>query len=776
MATNDPATSLPASGGPPRDRTLTNLKWALLVTVVVTVAILIYGTFATYQMAPKRPDRFVTRSGQVVMTGSDIVQGQAAFQEADLMDYGTLYGMGSYYGEDYTASFLTALGHEVEDVLAKEGHGRPYAGLTTAQQYAVRQRMQEQLHRIALQDSVVVLPDAVAKAVQQVKARTVQELLHDNFAAGWSKADSLNPEKAGKLSDFLVYSAFTTIARRPGTDYSYTNNWPYQPTMGNTPTIGTFLWTWVSVAWVLFGIGAVVYVFYRYIHGPDNEPREVLLKGFPALTESQKKTGKYFLTVAALFLLQIAAGSLMAHDYSERMNFYGINLNTLLPYPFLRSLHTQLPILWIGMAWIGAGLFLGPLIGGREPKRQGMLVDVLYVATVVIAVGGLFGDYAGIKGWFHGPSWFWVGNQGLAYLELGRAYQVGLFGGLLIWSVLVGRAMWPALRARRGWFDVEHLLFYSTINIALLYAFGMIPINWINSSFTIADFWRWWVVHLWVEQAFELFVVAVTGYMLMALGLVSRRTALLAILFEMVLIFLGGDDGVGHHMYWVGEPGMWLSVGSMFSYIEVFPLVLLVVDSLIEQRHLVNTQTQFPHRLAYLYILGSAFWNFVGAGVLGGGLINSPLVNYYEHGTFLTLGHAHTALFGAFGLIAIGLVYFVLRYIVGERHWSDTLGVWAFWLFNAGMGLWLVLNFWPVGFEQLAAVYQHGYAYARSLQFYNGTVIWQWLRMPGDIVFALGGLLLTADFVVKVGVLWSARRQPQAATGTAPAAVGSVVR
>ncbi|HKJ09541.1 MAG TPA: nitric oxide reductase, partial [Gammaproteobacteria bacterium] len=279
MATNDPATSLPASGGPPRDRTLTSLKWALLVTVVVTVGILIYGTFSTYQMAPKRPDRFVTRAGQTVMTGRDIVQGQAAFQEADLMDYGTLYGMGSYYGEDYTASFLTALGRHIEDAIARQAHGRSYAQLTAGQQYAVRQRMQEQLHGIALQDSVVVLPDAVAKAVGQVRAQTVRELLHNNFAAGWTKADSLNPEKARRLSDFLVYSAFTTIARRPGTDYSYTNNWPYQPTMGNTPTTGTFLWTWVSVAWVLFGIGAVVYVFYRYIHGPDNEPREVLLKG-----------------------------------------------------------------------------------------------------------------------------------------------------------------------------------------------------------------------------------------------------------------------------------------------------------------------------------------------------------------------------------------------------------------------------------------------------------------------------------------------------------------
>lgn len=738
-----------------KDRTVRALKWALFITLVVTVGILIYGTLATYRYAPRKPDRFLTDGGQTVMTTNDIVQGQAAFQKADLMDYGSLFGMGSYYGEDYTASFLTALGRQVNDALARTQTGKPFAQLDAAQQYSVRKRMQHMLQGIRLDQKQVRLAPALVTAVSAIKARAMQELQHDQANAGWTRAESLSPEEVDKLADFLIYSAFTTIARRPGSDYSYTNNWPYEPSVGNSPTTATFLWTWVSIAWLLFGTGAVIYIFYRFIHRDDRDAKQVLLKGFPALTQSQRKTGKYFLTVAALFLLQIAAGTLMAHDYSDRSSFYGIDLNTLLPFPFLRSLHLQLPILWIGLAWIGAGLFLAPLIGGREPKRQGLLVDLLYIATVVIAVGGLIGNYIGIKGWLHGRTWFWFGNQGLSYLELGRAFQIGLFAGLAIWSALVARAMWPALKRRKGWFSVEHLVLYSTINIAALYVFGMIPMHWINSSFTITDFWRWWVVHLWVEQAFELFVVAITGYLLMAMGLVSRRVTLLAILFEMVLILLGGDDGVGHHMYWVGEPGMWVPIGSLFSFIEVLPLVLLVVDSLIEQRRLIQRQPQFPHRVAYLYILGSAFWNFVGAGVFGGGLVNAPLVNYYEHGTFLTLAHAHTSLFGAFGLIAIGLVYFVLRYFVGTRTWHETMAVWAFWLFNLGLALWLLLNFWPIGFQQLAAVYNHGLAYARSVQFYNSTYLWQWLRMPGDIVFAGGGVLIAVDFIRKLRPLRS---------------------
>ncbi len=753
-----------------QDPAIRNLKIVLLLTLVITVAILIYGTVVTYREAPPMPAQFTDIQGQVLMTRPDIVSGKAAFQEADLMDYGSLYGMGSYFGEDYTAEFLHALGHQTERALARARYGKPLRSLAIGERATVRARMRHELQGLALTKNQVVLRPAVAQAFQYIQAQAVQELLHNHFAHGWTKPGDMGPAKARRLADFLLYSAMTTIARRPGQTFSYTNNWPYAPTEGNTPTPATFLWTWVSFAWVMFATGAVIYLFYRYIHTEDRSPRTVLIPGFPPLTHSQRKTGKYFATVAALFLVQIAAGTLMAHDYAERADFYGLTLNAILPFAFLRSVHIQLPILWIGLAWMGAGLFVAPLIGGGEPKGQGRLVDLLYIATVAIVVGGLFGDYAGIKGWFTHGSWFWFGNQGLSYLELGRAYQIGLFIGLSLWSLLVGRAMWPALKARKGFLSVEHILFYSTVNIALLYVFGMIPVTSIASSFTITDFWRWWVVHLWVEQAFELFVVAVTGYFLMALGLVSRRATLIAILFETILVFLGGDDGIGHHMYWVGDPGMWLSVGSLFSYVEVLPLILLVIEALIEQRALIRAQKGFPHALAYKYVIGSAFWNFVGAGVFGGGLINAPLVNYYEHGTFLTLAHAHTALFGAFGLIAIGLMYFALRYINRDAVWNETLGTTAFWLFNAGMGLWLTLNFWPIGFRQLAAVYEHGYAYARSLQFYAGTTTYQWLRMPGDIVFSAGAVLLAIDILKKLKVLYGRSATLPAGGTLAPAA------
>jgi nitric oxide reductase subunit B len=450
----------------------------------------------------------------------------------------------------------------------------------------------------------------------------------------------------------------------------------------------------------------------------------------------------------------------MAHYYSERTSFYGLPVDRFLPFNFLRDVHIQAPIVWIGLSWIGAALFLAPAISGREAKGQGFLVDVLFWVTLLIVAGALAGNYLGIMGTIrHG--WFWFGNQGLSYIQLGRAWQIGFFGGLAIWSALVFRALWPTRAAlwdatRRFWtgrIRLEHLIWASTVNIALLYACGMIPLTGIEKSFTISDFWRWWVVHLWVEQSFEFFAAAISAYLLMGLGLVSRQLAERSVYLELILIFLGGVIGTGHHLYWAGGPGMWVPMGTMFSFIEVLPLVLLILDAM-ENHDIIHRQRQFRYGLAYTYILGSAFWNFVGAGVFGGGTLNAPLVNYYEHGTFLTLNHAHTSLFGAFGILAIGLIYFCLRYAAAERPFSDRLGLIAFWLYNAGLVLWIALNFFPIGWPQLDAVYEHGLAYARSLEFYRTTVLWQWLRFVGDVPFAVAALLMAFDFLVKLGPMF----------------------
>ena len=691
------------------------------------------------------------------MSAADIVSGKAGFQKADLMDYGSLYGMGSYFGEDYTAANLVRLATLTEADIAKTRTGKALSDLTTEEQASVKAAMQAELQGVDLTKQVAVIPDHLAAAIATLRGEIVQTLLHHDFPKGWTQAYSLDQRSAEQTADFLIYSSLTTVARRPGVDWSWTQNWPFEPLVGNTPTTSTFRWTWISFCFTFFAFGAVLFIYQRFLNDPDQAPMDPVLARFRPLTASQRRVGKYFLVVAGVLLLQILVGSIMAHYYSDRASFYGIAVDRFLPFNFLRDVHIQSPIVWIGLSWIGAALFLAPAISGGEPKGQGFLVDVLFWVTLLIVVGALIGNYLGIMGYI-GEGWFWFGNQGLSYIQLGRAWQIGFFAGLAIWSILVFRALWPTrttlFQATRqfwsGRIRLEHLIWASTVNIALLYVFGMIPLTGIEKSFTISDFWRWWVVHLWVEQSFEFFAAAMSAYLLMAVGLVSRQLAERSVYLALILIFLGGVLGTGHHLYWAGEPGLWVPMGTMFSFIEVLPLVLLILEA-IQQRQLIKDDREFKYGLAYTYIIGAAFWNFVGAGVFGGGTLNAPLVNYYEHGTFLTLNHAHTALFGAFGLLGIGLIYFCLRYAAGDRYpFGEKLGRWAFWLYNSGLVLWIVLNFFPIGWPQLDAVFEHGLAYARSQDFYNTTLFWQWMRMPGDIVFALGALFMAWDFIDKL--------------------------
>jgi nitric oxide reductase subunit B len=751
------------------------LKWVLLAVAVVTFAMLGWATTRTYALAPPIPASFLAPDGTPLFTVGDIVEGKAGFQRADLMDYGSLYGMGSYFGEDYTASGLVKLAMLTEGNIALARYGKPLSGLAPEEQAAVKVAMQSELQGIDLTQPVVKLPIAVASAIPALRSEIAASLLHSDYAKGWTQAHSLDPAAALQTADFLIYSSLTTVARRPGETASWTQNWPYEPLVGNTPTANNFVWTWISFCFTFFAFGAVIFLYERYIHTPDQGNLEPPL-AFRPLTASQRRVGKYFLVVAAVLLLQILAGSILAHYYSDRTSFYGIPVDRWLPFNFVRDVHIQSPIVWIGLSWIGAGLFLAPTISRAEPRGQAWLVDALFWVTVAIVAGALTGNYLDIMGYVR-KGWFWFGQQGLSYIQLGRAWQIGFFAGLAIWSALVFRALWPdraslgsATRAFwSGRIRLEHLLWASTANIALLYAFGMIPLTGIEKSFTIADFWRWWVVHLWVEQSFEFFAAVVSAYLLMATGLVSRQLAERAVYLELILIFLGGVLGTGHHLYWVGGPGLWLPVGSMFSFIEVLPLLLLVIEA-VHQHRLIQAAGEFKYGLAYLYIIGAAFWNFVGAGVFGGGTLNAPLVNYYEHGTFLTLNHAHTALFGAFGLLGIGLIYFCLRYAAGDRHaFSEGAGRWAFWLYNSGLALWIVLNFFPIGWPQLTAVYEHGFAYARSQAFYQTTMFWQWMRMPGDIVFALGALLMAWDFIAKLPpLLRRSAAPPRAGVGALP--------
>src|SRR6202034_64340 len=199
---------------PVQDPVSNVLKWVLLVVAILTFALLAWATTATYRLAPPQPDRFVGADGAVLMTNDDIVAGKGGFQKADLMDYGSLYGMGSYYGEDYTASILVRLGKVTQNNIAAARYGTAFSALTPDQQASATSTMRGALQGIDLTRKQVILPGPLARALVTVREDVARTLTVGNPQAGWTRAYSLTPALARQTADFLVFSSLTTVARR----------------------------------------------------------------------------------------------------------------------------------------------------------------------------------------------------------------------------------------------------------------------------------------------------------------------------------------------------------------------------------------------------------------------------------------------------------------------------------------------------------------------------------------------------------------------------------
>jgi nitric oxide reductase subunit B len=379
------------------------------------------------------------------------------------------------------------------------------------------------------------------------------------------------------------------------------------------------------------------------------------------------------------------------------------------------------------------GVYVAPIVGGREPPRQGLLVDVLFGAVVAVAVGSLAGEWLGVKGAL-GDWWWWLGHSGWEIVELGKLWQVLLAVGFVLWLVIIWRAVRDTLRAEKDRGGLVHLFMLSAAAIPLMFcaAFLMTP----GSHLSMADYWRWWIVHLWVEGMFEVFTVVVLGVLLVHMGLVKSGSAARALKFQLLILLASGVVGTGHHYYWIGSTNLWIALGGVFSALEVIPLTLLAVEAADQWKVVREGGHGFAYRHVFLFLTAVAFWNLFGAGVLGF-LINLPVVNYYEHGSFLTANHGHAALMGVFGMLAIALALYCVRNVTTERGWSDRLFTLSFWGLNAGLLGMVAVTLTPVGVLQLLEASEKGFWSARSLAFYQGPTVHTllWLRIVPDAVF-----------------------------------------
>ena len=731
-----------------RRRTLAKL---LLVVFVGNLVVMGAGAWYSYQQAPPIPQEFVGPDGETVVTDDQIQDGKATFQSDALMNHGSILGNGAYFGSDYTADALDRKVRYMRSYYAEERYGSPYDDLDAAERAAVDSLVEEDL---ASTDTTAPVEYSAAEvyAHRQVRADYVERYHEGSREHGLPAGTIESADGAQRFADFALWTAWISHTERPGTDHTYTNDWPYAPVAGNEPTAGTMTWSVIAMVLLVAGAGVGVWL-YRSVElpEPDTEGVSIPHPDDVDLLPSQRAATRFIPVGAALFLCQVLLGGLLAHYYVERDGFFGIgellgvDVLGLLPFALAKTYHIDLGVLWIATLWLGAGLFLPPLLTGTEPANQKRYVHALIGALLVVVGGGFAGIWLGANGYIDGALWWIIGNEGLEYLEVGRLWQFGLLGGFLLWAGLVARGFKPLLDREQP-YGLAHMILYAGGSIALLFTAGLFYTP--ETNIVVTEFWRWWVVHMWVEGAFEFFIVAVVGITLVSMNLLRRRSAEKAVMFQALFVMGSGVIGVSHHYWWIGQPDVWLPFGSVFSTLELIPLVLILFEALNEYRALATAGESFPYSLPFAFIIASGAWNFVGAGVLGF-FINLPIINYYEHGTYLTVGHAHAAMFGAFGFLALGMVTYMLRIAVDPGQWNPRRLKWSFWLWNAGLAVMVFGSVLPVGFLQLETAFTVSYDAARSLAFYNRDLIQLlfWARLPGDTMLIAGTVIFAYDMV-----------------------------
>ena len=713
--------------------------------VVLSFAVLGYYGYQIYVEAPPIPDRVVTPDGAVVFTGDDIRTGQQVWQSIGGHELGSVWGHGAYVAPDWSADWLHRELVAMLNLMALDAHGRAYESLATPQQAALRESLRLDVRTNGYDKASGDLTISVvrAKAVGQV-AGHYDALFGDDASLDELREDYAlrkptvpDPERRAALRAFFFWTSWACSTERPGTGITYTNNWPAEDLIDNRPTTAIFMWSMISILGLLAGIGALVW--YMAAGKKEEEhlvPGEDPLLGLKA-TPSMLATLKYFWVVAALMVVQVVVGIITAHYGVEGQTFFGIELAKWLPYSVARTWHVQLGIFWIATAWLATGLFVAPAVSGKEPPFQRLGVNVLFGSLLVIVVGSMVGEWLGVMQKLDLGTNFWFGHQGYEYVDLGRFWQIYLFAGLFIWLFLLIRALLPAIRSDKESGALLRLFAVASGAIALFYGAGLMWGS--HTPLSIVEYWRWWVVHLWVEGFFEVFATVVIAFLFSRMGLVRASTAGKAAVFSSAIYLTGGIIGTMHHLYFAGTPTGVLAWGAVFSALEIVPLVLVGFEAVQNLREAKSVDWIKHYRWPIYFFVAVAFWNLVGAGLFGF-LINPPLALYYMQGLNLTPLHAHTAFFGVYGMLGIGLMLFSLRAMKTQVVWKTKVLRFSFWSLNIGLALMALISMLPVGILQTVAAVQHGLWYARSAEFMQQELIRNltWLRLIGDIIFSLG--------------------------------------
>jgi len=725
---------------------LRTLKWAAILCFVVAMAILLGGGVYMKKDLPPYPGKVVGPSGEVLFQKSNILAGQDVYQRYGLMDHGAVWGHGSQRGPEFSATSLQIMADAIGDYLAQKDYGKPYNDLDDLQTGIIDVKIKHEIkpNRYDAGKDTLTLTAAQVEGLNRVQQHWDKIFKEGEQRYGFLPNTIGDENQRLEISRFFFWSAWVASTLRPGTDYSYTNNWPPDKRVGNVASTETYFYSIAGIVALLIVLGLFVFWIHRYglWYGEPKGPALAEKLIDMPLTRSQLHAAKFFVVVILLFLLQTTMGGLLAHYTVHPGSFFVQFVADFIPYSWAKTWHLQLMVFWVATTWLASAIYLAPIIGGKEPAKQGVLVMILFGAVLLVAVGSLTGEVLGIKGML-GDWWFWLGHQGWEFLELGRLWQILLFGGLIFWLLIVYRAVGSHLKAHKDEFSALIWFYvFSAVLVVAFFGFGLFYGQ--GSHLTMADYWRWFVVHLWVESIFEFFGIAVIAMLMVTMGLATAKSALRVAYFTAAITFLSGIIGTAHHFYWYGGAAFWVGWGAIFSSMEPIPLLTLVVRGLMEYRGIRKEGREFSYKWPLYFLVAASFWNFLGAGVFGF-VINLPIINFYEHGTYLTMHHGHTAMFGTYGMLSVALLLFSWRGMVDKAHWKDGILKLSFWGLNGGLFLMAFVTLLPIGLIQAWVSFKEGLWVARNADFFEkGVVVFlgNFRAIPDTIIIVLGVLPL----------------------------------
>ena len=731
----------------------------LIIFIASLAGVLMIGVH-TYTEAPPIAS-FVSSKNETIFSKDEILKGQGVFQKYALMEYGSMFGDGANRGPDFTAEAL----HEVSDLMkayyqsqvkTNEDNDLVSKGISEKVKEVIKTNaFNKDNNTIALADAQLF---AARGLVKYYNRKFTDPSLPDAFKPGGYIKSS---EEIRSLAAFFFWGAWVCGVERPGTNYSYTHNWPYDPQAGNVPGAAIIFWTIIGSLGLVFGLGLVLY-YHGKLEKLDDDAYTRKAQSFMTKSDVknfvpdavQRATYKFFYVAILLFAVQVLAGILTVHDFVGLVNFFGFNISEPLPITITRSWHVQLSLLWISACWIGASFFMMSLISPNQTRKQVLLINGIFWLTVLLVAGSFAGILLGPKGLLQ--NWYWLGHQGWEYVEIGKLWQVMLGVVFITWAITLYRGVKPVMKLKQPW-ALPNWLVYATFSIILLLISGFIATP--KTNFVIADFWRWMVVHMWAEAFFEVFTTVLIGYFMVMMGLVSKQAAI-RVIYLASLLFLGsGLLGISHNFYWNAKPVGTMALGAVFSTLQVIPLILLTLEAwrfsklprVLEKANGMNRtgNLRFGFSEVFLFLIGVNFWNFFGAGVLGF-IINLPIANYYEHGTYLTVNHGHAALMGVYGNLALAAVLFCCQLLFRADSWKPRVIRTIFWSVNGGLLLMVFLDLFPAGILQFKTVTEHGLWFARSRSFINSQEFQTltWLRIVGGSLFTVGGVIPLVWFIV----------------------------